>query len=242
MTLPGWLREALPDDTARTWEIIAPLVPAGAYLAGGTAIAVHIRHRVSRDLDFFYHGSVVDLNRVEQELERAGTFAVSRRAPGTLNGVFSTTRLQFLHADEGGRQHLLETPEKVEGIAVAGLSDLMAMKLNVIVQRGELRDYFDLMAIEQHAGPTAEEGIGLYLARYRPTDPDVQVSAIIRALGYLGDIDEDEHLPVPKAEIERYWARRQPEVLRSAGWLSSGSKPPVPPMAPVALPGAGRGP
>jgi hypothetical protein len=28
-------------------------LPGGAYLVGGTGIAAHIGHRVSRDLDFF---------------------------------------------------------------------------------------------------------------------------------------------------------------------------------------------
>lgn len=38
----------LPPDTALTWETIARIVPATAYLRGGTAIAVHLAHRVSR--------------------------------------------------------------------------------------------------------------------------------------------------------------------------------------------------
>ena len=33
-------------------------------------------------------------------LSAAGPFAITERAPGTLNGVFSATRVQFLHADE----------------------------------------------------------------------------------------------------------------------------------------------
>ena len=40
-------------------------------------------------------------------------------------------------------QHLLEPPEEVDGLRIAGLSDLMAMKLKVVGDRGELRDYFD---------------------------------------------------------------------------------------------------
>ncbi len=44
----------LPPDTALTWKTIAPIVPPTAYLGGGTAIAVHLAHRVSRDLDLFF--------------------------------------------------------------------------------------------------------------------------------------------------------------------------------------------
>lgn len=234
MTLPDWLRELLPPDTAETWERIAPIVPEGANLAGGSAIGVHIRHRESRDLDFFYHRDAVDLDALAASLQAAGPFVVTERSPGTLNGLFSKTKVQFLHA-EGQRQ--LEQPTVVAGLHVAGLADLMAMKLKVIAQRGELRDYFDLQRIEELTGRTVDEGLGYFVARYQPPDVQTQLMAIIRALGYLDDVDEDELLPVSKDEVARYWRRRQPELLKAAGWLTSGGTPPPPPAAPLAFQG-----
>jgi hypothetical protein len=41
VTLPDEIRNVLPADTAMAWELLAPTIPAAAYLAGGTAIAVH---------------------------------------------------------------------------------------------------------------------------------------------------------------------------------------------------------
>src|SRR5574337_1865023 len=229
MPLPDTLQSFLPADTALTWEAIAPVVPDVAYLAGGTAIAVHIRHRESRDLDFFYHDDAIDLDELAAALERTGPFVVTQRTPGTLNGLFSETKLQFLHADAGQPQRRLEDPARVEGLYVAGLADLMAMKLKVLSQRGELRDYFDLQKIEELTGRTVDEGLGYYIARYQPDDVRNQVMAIIRSLGYLDDVDEDELLPSTKADIAEYWRKRQPEVLKAAGWLASGSNPPPPP-------------
>ena len=138
------LRAFLPPDTAATWLAIATIVPPDAYLGGGTAIAVHLEHRTSRDLDFFFHHHSVDLDEMARKLSAAGPFAVTERAPGTLNGVFSATRVQFLHADEVHPQRLLEPPQQFDGLQVAQISDLMAMKLKVVGDRGELRDYFDL--------------------------------------------------------------------------------------------------
>ena len=46
-------RKVLPTGTAAAWDAIVPVIPPGTYLGGGTAIAVHLAHRVSRDLDFF---------------------------------------------------------------------------------------------------------------------------------------------------------------------------------------------
>jgi hypothetical protein len=165
------VRKFLPPDTAATWDAIAPLVPADAYLGGGTAIAVHLGHRVSRDLDFFFHHGSVDLDELARRLSAAGPFAVTERGPGTLNGVFSATRVQFLHADEGRPQHLLEPPEEVDGLNIAQISDLLAMKLKVVGDRGELRDYYDLMVIEQRAWRTADEGLALFVERFQPEYP-----------------------------------------------------------------------
>jgi hypothetical protein len=94
------------------------------------------------------------------------------------------------------------------------------------------------MEIERVGGISVDIGLSYYLARFQPRDPHTQVVAIINALGYLGDVDDDELLPVPRAQIERYWRKRQPQVLRSAGWLSSrGDPPPAPSLSAVRFPG-----
>lgn len=203
----------LPPDTAFTWETIAPVVPPAAYLGGGTAIAVHLAHRVSRDLDFFFHHDSVDLDELTRKLSAAGPFAVTERAPGTLNGVFSATKVQFLHADETRPQRLLERPQEVDGLQIARISDLMAMKLKVVGDRGELRDYFDLMTIEQRTGRTADEGLALFLERFQPEYPDQAINHILLGLGYFDDVDPDDTLPVPRQQIVDYWTRRQREII-----------------------------
>ena len=88
------VRRNLPPDTAATWDAIAPLVPPDAYLGGGTAIAIHLGHRISRDLDFFFHHGSVDLDELARRLSAAGPFAATDRSPRTLNGVFSGTKWQ----------------------------------------------------------------------------------------------------------------------------------------------------
>jgi len=214
VTLPAHIRKVLPKDTADSWEAIAPVLPSGLYLAGGTALAVHLQHRVSRDLDFFYHDHAIGLTELEESLASTGPFAITSRAAGTLNGLFSQTKVQFLHCDETEDQTLLEPPIEVAGVPVAGIPDIFAMKLKVIADRGELRDYFDLMVIEQQTGLSVAEGIGFLLTRYR-RNPDNQVlMPVISALGYLDDVDEDDSLPVTKATIDAYWRKRQPEVAR----------------------------
>jgi hypothetical protein len=216
MALPEQLVAVLPKDTAQSWEAIAPIVPEGAYLAGGTALAVHLCHRVSRDLDFFFP-QPIDLDKVTAALRSRGPFAVTLQDVGTLNGVFSGTRVQFLSAES---QHQLEPATTVAGIDVAGVGDILAMKLKMVGDRGELRDYFDVMQIERQAGRTVEEGLGLYLARYDVSPEHVSVRHIIDGLGYLDDVADDEALPVTRDEIVTYWRGRQPEIIRNIGRFS----------------------
>lgn len=70
MSLPDQLEELLPGETAAAWIEIAPLVPATMYLGSGTAIAVHLHHRSSRDLDFFFHATTVDLDSSRRDCAR----------------------------------------------------------------------------------------------------------------------------------------------------------------------------
>jgi hypothetical protein len=212
MTLPAGLLAVIPPETARAWATLAPLLPPDAYLAGGTGFAAHVQHRVSRDLDLFFHADV-DLDALRQWLARSGSFAPTRIGDGVLDGVLDGAKVQFLHAR--GQRRLAPT-RRIAGIPVAGVEDILAMKLKVIGDRGELRDYFDVMTIEQRLGRTVEEGIALYLERFQIPPEHESVRHVILGLGYLDDVDDDDLLPVARAEIDRYWRRRQPQVVRNA--------------------------
>jgi hypothetical protein len=212
VTLPGWLAAVLPLDARRAWHIVRQAVPPEAYLGGGTAIAVHLRHRVSRDLDLFLEAPV-DLERLRDELDRRGELYVTtfEPTPGhqTLNGYLGATKLQVL---ESSSLRLIEPTIQVEGMRVAGIGDLLAMKLKVIRERGELRDYFDVLVIERDAHRAVEEGVALALKKYRPRSQQQFVESLVRALGYLDDVEEDPGVPMPKAEISRYWTTRLPTI------------------------------
>jgi hypothetical protein len=207
--LPPELRDLLPASTATMWVKLAPLVPASAYLAGGTGLTVHLHHRLSRDLDFML-AEDEDLEALRMELRRVGRVVVTRQDLGTLSCVVDGTRVQFLRAAE---QRFLRPPITVGGLAVASVEDITAMKLKAIIDCGELRDYYDLMEIDRRGVVMMEEGIALVLERYMVRDADQLVTTIVRALGYLGDVADDPALPATRSEIARYWSVRQPEVI-----------------------------
>ncbi len=209
MNLPTHIGRVLPADTARSWELIAPILPDSAVLYGGTAIAVHLQHRVSRDLDFFLHTDF-DTQAIAHALSRCGTFAATQRSADTLNGIFNATKVQFLRVY---KQQPVGPSTEVAGIRVAHLHDLMATKLKVVADRGELRDYFDVMTLE-HTGLSVETGLILYRKRYG-LDSTTDLSPIVRALGYFGDVGDDPGLPIARDVIEDYWAARQPHIVKA---------------------------
>ncbi len=221
MSLPADLRKILPPTTARAWEKLAPLVPPETYLVGGTAIAVHLHHRQSRDLDFLLSAES-DLDSLREQISNVGRFVMTRFGEGTLNGVLDSAKIQFLRAES---QRIMEPLTAIAGISVAAIGDLLATKLKVIGDRGELRDYFDIMVIEQRTGRRAEEGLALFVQRYSPVVPEDAVDHIVKGLGYFGDVADDLELPVSRAAIEAYWTRRQAEIVRGIDDLGGISAP-----------------
>ncbi len=106
MTLPASLRAILPRVTQNAWQQLAPVLPDSAYLVGGTAVAVHLGHRRSRDLDFFTTASF-DPEELATVFSRAGDFAPTTIARGTVNGMFEGAKIQVLDAHQ---QELLDPP------------------------------------------------------------------------------------------------------------------------------------
>lgn len=197
----------LPSSTLAAWRTIAPVVPNVAYLSGGTALTSHLQHRVSRDLDFFTEAPF-DVRALNDALSAIGTFAPTLADEGTLNGIFEDTKVQFLDASF---QRLLEPTTSFGGIRLASLADVLATKLKVIQDRGALRDYFDLMILDDHI--SIEEGLTLLVEKYQPIAPAGVIANVVRGLGYLDDVEDDPSLPVPRSRIEAFWARRQPEIV-----------------------------
>lgn len=200
----------LPPATGDAWKKIAPLLPPSAYLAGGTALTVHLLHRISRDLDIFLEQRE-DLHALWTRIQGAGDALASQQDELAINCVFDSTRVQVLDAST---QTMVARTTTIGAMRVASVEDIMAMKLKVLVDRGELRDYFDLMSIERRCSLLVETGLALSIERYSPNQPDQYVTSVVKSLGYFGDVADDPGLPAARSEIEEYWMRRQRPLMR----------------------------
>lgn len=161
-------------------------LPSDAYLAGGVAVAAHIGHRQSRDLDIFTTTSPPEA--LAPRLSKHPDLLITSRAPGTLYLEVSGVPVSIIeHA-----YPLISAPEHLAGIPfpVAGVRDLTAMKLHAIASRGAARDFWDLHALLAHRGIALSEALSDHQARY----PREDLGHVVRSLAYFGDA---ENGPLP---------------------------------------------
>ena len=217
--LPAEL-DPLTDATKKVWRQIRDAVPASAYLAGGTALAVHLKHRQSDDLDFFLEESV-DLDRLAINLGMHARVEIDLQTNDTLNCFVDGVYLQFLGQGDATR---LEETTLVDGIRLAGLSDILAMKVLAVAQRTppDIKDYVDLWAMETAANRRLEEGIALVAKRYPRAAQEGVPGLALRALAYFDDLQSSPMprflaRPISLRSLEKYWTKRIPEVVRNLG-------------------------
>jgi hypothetical protein len=145
---PHW--EALLPETRQLLETVGAFSFCRRfYLGGGTALALRLGHRISRDLDFFSEiDEVGDDTRKEILKHLRDTFPDQRlitNAPGDL-----TTNI--LGRDVGFYSYgydLLEPCDEAVNIRIASLLDIGAMKLDAIAGRGARRDFYDVYFLAQ---------------------------------------------------------------------------------------------
>lgn len=142
------------------WEAVPPLlrellIEIGQepfsrrfYLAGGTALALHLGHRVSVDLDFFSEtDELLDDSRAEivAALRKRRVVRVLEDVVGHLLLEIEDYRVGFF----GYGYALLEPPDELEEVRVASLTDIGLMKLDAIADRGARKDFYDAYFISR---------------------------------------------------------------------------------------------
>ena len=113
-------------------------------LVGGTALALQIGHRKSVDLDFF---GTVDASKDEltMALEQIGSLVVLKESPHIhiyqLNNVkIDVVDYQYSWIDDA---------VVMQGIRMASLRDIAAMKITAIIGRGTKKDFIDIAFLLQ---------------------------------------------------------------------------------------------
>jgi hypothetical protein len=206
----------IPDAIHRTLDRLAQLPElSDYYLAGGTAVAAHAGHRVSRDLDFFSRHPDVLLDRMKQ--------AVFRIAPDAL--VAAETDVALRMRVNGMPIDFVKYAyppcsalDTLDGVALASPLDLAVMKLAAISRRGLRRDFWDLWVLVQGGVPLDEAG-SAYRRRFGVREADLY--HVLRALTYFEDAEREQTLPegmTPDvwAQVRAFFLREAPKLILPA--------------------------
>ena len=219
--LPRAMREVWPVVTKATLNLKRSLV-------GGTALAMHLRHRESFDLDILCSSgfSGESLQRKLQTLCETSGFRFDERLAGdgsmfaTVNGVEVDVVSQPASSNPSRFRQLAE-PFVVDRMPVASLPDLLAMKLDVIMYRPKLRDYIDVAAIDK-AGPyTIEDGLRFHAERYGITQTSRIPERILALLESPGRLSTDRVFAEMAEETLTYLKERALAAARSDQWYTS---------------------
>ncbi|MDA1317446.1 MAG: nucleotidyl transferase AbiEii/AbiGii toxin family protein [bacterium] len=178
----------------------------GAYLAGGTALALHLGHRISVDLDFF-NPLNFDSHEIVTKLKSLGDFESDQQTEKTINGIFNSVKFSYFYYS----YKLIAKTVDFEGITLASLEDIAAMKLVAITDRGTKKDYIDLYFLAQKY--SFEEMFDFYEKKYGLIDTNRMI--ILKSMGYFIDADESEMpLMIEKINWEEVKAFFISQVLR----------------------------
>lgn len=178
-------KEGLSEATKANLEILRnEEFLSSFYLAGGTACALHLGHRLSYDLDFFSTESFSE-NPIMARLKELGSLDIEDRSKDTLVGNFRGERVSFFVYP----YPLLYELKNYKGVKIADLHDIACMKLDAISSRGVKRDFVDLYFIA-HSGIGLDECLRLFQKKYKGID--YSLYHLLKSLSYFDDAEGDE--------------------------------------------------
>ena len=211
---PHW--ETLTPETQQAFYKAASLsFISQFYLAGGTGLALHLGHRFSVDLDFFSPASDAvgpDVRAVLREALDDPTLSITHDKDATFVATWRGVGISFF------RLHLyplVHQPVLVEGVPLATVEEIGAMKLAAIIGRGTRKDLVDLYYILQQA--PIERLFEVAAAKY------ARVRAFaISATCALAYFDDAEALPMPLMIDRTSWVTMKRFLERQA--IAAGRK------------------
>lgn len=185
----------------------------GFYLAGGTGLALRLGHRVSLDLDLFSPDRPLDQpERIAllKALRASGEAGVIGEKDGTMHLRMGSTAVSLFHYP----YKLLLPAPAWNGLRVASVEDIAAMKLSAVISRGAKKDFIDLFFICRSHKPAEVLG---WAEKKFPDHPHFTVQAA-KALVYFTDAEKEPAprmlLPVRWRDVRRYFEEEIPKLFR----------------------------
>lgn len=152
----------------------------GFVLVGGTSLALQIGHRISVDLDLFTEKEF-EADELREYLERYYHLQTDYLAFATVKGEIEGVQVDCIaHAYSWLKPFVLE-----EGVRLASLEDICAMKLNAIAGNGtRIKDFVDVAYLSSMF--SLEQMLKFYEEKYH-ANPLMPLKGIV----YFADINKN---------------------------------------------------
>lgn len=171
----------------------------GFFLVGGTALSLQIGHRKSIDLDLF-STEEFDGQEIVGQLKPDLIIQDSKRI---LQLVVNEIRVDIVNLP----YPLIDKLILEDGMRLASLKDIVAMKLKAIVGRGSKKDFYDVYFLLKHF--TLEVMVNLFKEKFK----DHEVFTVYKSLVYFEDADiEPEPILFEKLDWETVKSEISKEV------------------------------
>ena len=180
--------EILTGPQQNVLELLSRVPEMGTfYLAGGTALALHLGHRRSRDFDFFRAEDFLPQQLLSTLREQKG-IEVLQETSGTLTVKLRGVPTSFFRYDYPLLRPLRETPW---GLHLAHPDDIAPMKLSALAGRGSRKDFVDLYAYAHQVAPL-DQVFEQFQDKYRGVAIDPY--HLLRSLAYFADAEAEPML------------------------------------------------
>ena len=224
-------RDVLDENMRAVWPHLAAAIRGtDGRLMGGTAVAMHLRHRTSDDLDVMTLAPF-PARSVANSLRSAfpDSYEESEIASNTVDVHVNAVKVQVFRAlpqETDPEDMTWLTPGPVmDGMPVGSLPDLFATKLDVIMYRPQLRDYIDIAALDRASGHRIEDGLTFWARRFGRRIQSRAADRIVNLLEDPGHLPPDRDFGDVRGETLGYLNERAGEVRRTLGALRSGHTP-----------------
>ena len=149
-------------------------------LVGDTALALQIGHRKSIDLDFF--GKIeVEKDELVIALEQIGALTVLKESPRIHIYLLNNVKIDIVDYQYSWVDDVVVK----QGIRMASLKDIAAMKVTAIIGRGTKKGFVDIAFLLRYF--SMNDILDFYSQKY----PDGSIFMAMKSLAYFDDAEED---------------------------------------------------
>ena len=167
------------------------------YLAGGTALALQIGHRISVDFDLF--GSDYISKSLLPKIKRVfnqSSISPSVNNPNELTVFINETKVSFVKYPFP----VLLDFVKINGISALSIKEIAATKAYTIGRRGSFKDYVDLFFILKDNYSSLEEIMDLAEKKY---SDEFNNRLFLEQLTYTKDVEDIEVILLNNEAVDK---------------------------------------